>query len=455
MKKLLSILGYFLLLGSVHALAQMTTITATVTDSDSTAWANAHYQLSLVFGHNCTQLSCYYINGAPLNPTIAFQSGNLNSSGQLSTSVYTTNMITPSGTSWFISVCSDTSNSSCSPQVFFTATGGTQDISSLINAAITAPRFPGIAGNFGYADVEVSNLNPGATYYNNVIPCTRNYNGSTWSCAGAGSFTGSVVVGCIPEAVTNTTTLTASPICDNGTSLTSTEDFQVNIGGAAVEMSVGSGNAILTVIDAALGSSSAEIETVLSNSDDSASEVSMEDDLSQAIIIGIPGSAAGTNPLSGADNTYLASSIGFDLGTQNNASCVNTQGGIGTVNFFTNGNEVAWIGCTNGIFTFENETDFQGLTVTSGISDDGGIATPLIQTGTNANSNNQGTITLSSGTGSHSLASLSHAPVCTYFDTTTPAHMSTMVATVSSSSITITNSVGTSDVYNYICWPTT
>ena len=61
--------------------------------------------------------------------------------------------------------------------------GSGQSITTLIDAAIPAPRFPAVIGNYGYADVEaILQLVPGNIYYNVTNSCYRGYNGSIWGC---------------------------------------------------------------------------------------------------------------------------------------------------------------------------------------------------------------------------------------------------------------------------------
>jgi hypothetical protein len=84
------------------------------------------------------------------------------------------------------------------------------DISTSINTAITAPRFPALAGAYGYADSEAQITIPvGATYWNVTLQGQRYWNGSTWvnsnlpagvSCTGSGTsqictFSGTVTAG--------------------------------------------------------------------------------------------------------------------------------------------------------------------------------------------------------------------------------------------------------------------
>ena len=72
---------------------------------------------------------------------------------------------------------------------------------------------------------------------------------------------------------------------------------------------------------------------------------------------------------------------------------------------------------------------------------------------------NAGTITLVGGTGTYtfqngpSSGAWAHPPVVIVRDITSAANDVHTVLTVTGSSITITNSVGTTDTYNFIAWP--
>jgi hypothetical protein len=78
---------------------------------------------------------------------------------------------------------------------------------------------------------------------------------------------------------------------------------------------------------------------------------------------------------------------------------------------------------------------------------------------TTTNTDQRGKITLSGGTGSYTFTqgpiagAWTTPPICIIQDDTTLANLATSTKTVTASSITITGSVGTSDVYSYLCQP--
>jgi hypothetical protein len=90
----------------------------------------------------------------------------------------------------------------------------------------------------------------------------------------------------------------------------------------------------------------------------------------------------------------------------------------------------------------------------------GGITFPgVIINGlpTTTNTDQRGKITLSSGTGSYTFTqgrisgAWTTAPICIIQDDTTMANISTSTKAVTTSSLTITGSVGTGDTYSYHC----
>ena len=131
---------------------QTTAVTATVTDSQSVAWANAPYSVT-------------FIGSAPGKPyTTAGQNftqsytGSLNSSGQLSIGAVTdVAFIIPTRSTWRFCVTPAVS----SPQTYcvnIPVTGASQNVSSQINAVIIPPAVTGGPLATAYADSEVTGV---------------------------------------------------------------------------------------------------------------------------------------------------------------------------------------------------------------------------------------------------------------------------------------------------------
>jgi hypothetical protein len=184
MRITLIVIGFILC--GILSLAQSNVVTATATDSDGIVWQNGSWSLSFRPNPNIPNVNQYNINGTPLNPSVLTQSGSLDNSGHLSITLYNSQAISPAGSSWNLTVCPNAS-SACGTTNFATTSTLLVDITSFVNSAIPAPRFPGVSGSYGYRDVEVVVTNaPGQTYYNVVNNCIRVYNGSTWACTSGG-----------------------------------------------------------------------------------------------------------------------------------------------------------------------------------------------------------------------------------------------------------------------------
>ena len=187
MKKLLSLFGALVLLGA-SAYAQTTAVSATVTDTDGTVWANGVWHIQFVPSPNNPNINAYNINGTPLDPAVLNQQGNMNGSGAFSVSVYQQAPITPVGSSWKLSVCPN-AITSCGIYTF-TAVGSSINLSSALTPIIPAPRFHPVAGAYGYNDAEaILQLIPGSTYWNVTSNSARCYTGSpasTWGDCNTG-----------------------------------------------------------------------------------------------------------------------------------------------------------------------------------------------------------------------------------------------------------------------------
>ena len=184
MKKYLVFLGVLLFVSSI-SFAQTTTVSATVTDSDSTLWTNGTVTVQFVPNPANPSLSAYKLcNGSgALNPAVLSQGPlTLDGTGAFTVTTYDNNQVCPSGSQWQFTVC-PLSTSKCGIVTTIT-TGVSQNITSLVDATIPAPRFPATIGNYGYADIEaVLQLTPGSVYYNVNSSCYRVYSGSFWGCS--------------------------------------------------------------------------------------------------------------------------------------------------------------------------------------------------------------------------------------------------------------------------------
>ncbi len=194
MKKFLGLMLVFFIY-SCHpstSVAQNTTLTATVVDSDGTTWANGSYSISFVPNAANQNVSQYNINGTPLSTAVLYQNGSLNGSGQFSITIYNSSLISPALSSWSLNICPN-SSAPCGTYLFATSSSS-QDISAALTATIPAPRFKPVSGTYGYIDSEASiNLINGSTYWNVTLGQQRYYNKQTTAwVTGAGTAGGTV-----------------------------------------------------------------------------------------------------------------------------------------------------------------------------------------------------------------------------------------------------------------------
>lgn len=177
-----SILVLAMLLCPTLSLAQTTTVTATITDSDSQTWNNGSVIITFVPPPGVS--GPYYIDGVLMTDA---QKGPfnvaMNGGGTFTTTVTDTNHISPAGAQWLFTLCANTS-ASCSP-VSIPVVGTSVNLSSLFSTRVTAPRFPAKGtGYYGYSDVEVNQIpGPGGSYFNVSAGCVRVWNGSVFSCS--------------------------------------------------------------------------------------------------------------------------------------------------------------------------------------------------------------------------------------------------------------------------------
>lgn len=182
-RKTIEYLFIFLLL-VVPAFCQFTSVTATVVDSDNQAWKNGYWSATL---YNPNRQFIPNIGGVPLTAAQLNPSGSLDSSGNLSTSLADNGLIAPAGTYWQFIIC-PLASTQCST-VNTPVTGISENISSIINAGIKAPRFPASPTAFGYLDGEISPTpNPGGFYFNITNLVTRIWNGTAWQNGGGAAF---------------------------------------------------------------------------------------------------------------------------------------------------------------------------------------------------------------------------------------------------------------------------
>ena len=205
MKKFLILILFFPALAWAQT---YTTVTATITDSDGTVWANGTWKA--VF---------YPSTLAPMLPD-GVQSvfgGSLSSSGALSVSIPANNS---NGGYWTFTVCPNVSNSAnfCKSATELIS-GSTQSLSSALSAIATAPRLAAGPGVYAYTDGEIyPTPSSGATYWNVTSSAMRVWTGSAWTNAGSTAFPGVSSDGANGLTVTGNVTaasITGPPLPDD------------------------------------------------------------------------------------------------------------------------------------------------------------------------------------------------------------------------------------------------
>lgn len=202
MKKLAVLFPLFFL--TVFCIGQNTALTATITDSESQTWNNGSYTFTL---YNPGGGPYAYTTGGAISQTV--YTGAMNSSGVLTVTLPDVNKVVPYGTTYKVSLCSNTS-APCSPTINgVIVTGATQNLSSALSAAITppvvyaqiAPTKAVVLPAFAYTDGELAATITGAFYFRVTDNTCRQFNGATWQNCGTGA--GSTGITCSPTCTTN------------------------------------------------------------------------------------------------------------------------------------------------------------------------------------------------------------------------------------------------------------
>lgn len=159
---------------SSFALAQNTTVTGTVTDSDNIAWANGTITFNLLGSGGP-----YFCSGTLMTPSQTSVTLNLNNTGAFSGSVCDNATITPVSSQWQMVI--DPQGSAPAQTLLPTViTGASQNLTSYIGSNIKAIRIPIGVNTSVYADIEIVNPPIGGSYFNVTTYQTRTWNGIAW-----------------------------------------------------------------------------------------------------------------------------------------------------------------------------------------------------------------------------------------------------------------------------------
>ena len=184
------------------AASRASTVSATVTDTDSQVWMNGTWRANLVLPSGPFGNVQPTVNGSPF---VTGLNGVINPAGVFTAILTDTSTLDQSGGTWSIQVCPNSSVSHNAASGCYTVTapivGATVDLTSRFSS-IPAPRFPAGAQAFGYLDIEcIPPSTPGMGYYNTGnVPATeglRLWDGKRWTGTGSGGGGG----GGIPQTI--------------------------------------------------------------------------------------------------------------------------------------------------------------------------------------------------------------------------------------------------------------
>lgn len=181
MNRLLKAAAALLCAVGISASASTSSITATLTDKDGTAWANAAYTAVLqVPGQPNVRIT---IGGTPLSAGQCKASGTASSSGVVTGTFIDTSSVDQKNAVWVFTI---QPNASVTPSTVSVAIIGATPNLTANFSGLPSPRFPAGLSAYGYADGEVTNPALGNSYYNVVTPCVRQFSNAGWTCGGGG-----------------------------------------------------------------------------------------------------------------------------------------------------------------------------------------------------------------------------------------------------------------------------
>jgi hypothetical protein len=157
----------------MSAHCQSDTVSATVVDQASTTWANGTWKLQFVPNPNSNTNNIFW-NGTLFPVTSWLAQGSLNSSGQFSNSTPRNDFITPSGSTWTLTVCPN-ATSACTVITGVVFNSSSTDLSATITAASPKPKVQPLPFGRAYNDNEVTPIlsNVGYFYMNTTSNSPR------------------------------------------------------------------------------------------------------------------------------------------------------------------------------------------------------------------------------------------------------------------------------------------
>jgi len=195
MKKLF----WLILLCCPYTFAQFTTVTATITDSDSQTWNNCVWTYKWTPNGSQSNPNIYTVNGTPITSNTynnyLSQTGSCNGSGALTLTVLDNTQVSPSGSQGVFTIQSNTS-APATQYLPLTISGASMNLTTYLSTNSIAPRvrIGNLAGIYAYLDIEITNQTQGNLYWNVLTQATRQWTGSVWQNLVTSSWNGGTVV---------------------------------------------------------------------------------------------------------------------------------------------------------------------------------------------------------------------------------------------------------------------
>jgi hypothetical protein len=169
---------------------QYTSVTATLTDSQGTVWANATYTIQIVAPFN-NSATLQNQGVAPISPVV----GTADASGIITVSLDDNVVVKPAGSTWRFTICPNANVNNCSSSIQV-VTGASLSLSTQLSASLIVPNISANPTIYrAYNDAEVFG-GQGSVYIRTTDGVLRGCNiafcsGSGWTSLGSGGGGGS------------------------------------------------------------------------------------------------------------------------------------------------------------------------------------------------------------------------------------------------------------------------
>jgi hypothetical protein len=182
MKKFLFFLS---LIFTIPVFAQNSTVSVLgLTDSDGSVWAYASVTATINNPYGGPVV--YSSTGQPITAQVT---ATTNAIGNVTLTLARNDMTQPTSTCWNFTIQPAVNNAPSQSINCVTINSSTQNVSSILNSGITAPRISCGSSCYGYSTAEILNpVSPGAFFYNVVSSSCNQFSASgSWSVCASGS----------------------------------------------------------------------------------------------------------------------------------------------------------------------------------------------------------------------------------------------------------------------------